>query len=86
MEKYATVSTAFDAKSIREKLTLLKTRYEHVCLALQDKEAPRKVQSIRRLEREFLFLDIKRLEKMLSETQTPKANTLRSFLHIRRHA
>ena len=86
MEKYATVSTAFDAKSIHEKLTLLKARYERVSQSLTDKNAPRKLQSIRRLEREFLFLDIKRLEKMLAPTHTPKESVFRSFFHIRRHA
>lgn len=84
MEQYTTASAMFTVQNLREKLDRLKERYEHVCRDLADKTEPKNVQSIRRLEREFLMFDIKRIEKMLSQTRILKESNHRAFMSIKR--
>ncbi len=83
MEKYATASAMFTVQDLREKLDRLKTRYEHVSSDLKNKNEAKNVQSIRRLEREFLMLDIKRLEKMVSQAERPTVRRHHFFMGIR---
>lgn len=84
MEKYATASAMFTVKNLREKLDRLKVRYEHVSTDLKNKNEPKNVQSIRRLEREFLILDIKRIEKMIAQAQTQAGRYHQLFVNIKR--
>ena len=84
MEKYATASAMFTVQNLREKLDRLKVRYEHVSADLKNKSEPKNVQSIRRLEREFLMLDIKRIEKMIAQSQTPAGRYHQLFINIKR--
>lgn len=84
MEKYATASAMFTVQDLREKLNRLSERYEHVSSDLKNKNEPKNVQSIRRLEREFLMHDIKRLEKMIKEAEKPNERYHRLFMNIRR--
>ena len=84
MEKYASASAMFTVQDLREKLNRLSERYEHVSSVLKNKNEPKNVQSIRRLEREFLMHDIKRLEKMIKEAEKPSERYHRLFVNIRR--
>ena len=84
MEKYASASAMFTVQDLREKLKSLSERYEHDSIDLKNKNEPKNVQSIRRLEREFLMHDIKRLEKMIKEAEKPSERYHRLFVNIRR--
>ncbi|MNL73932.1 hypothetical protein D3C87_1994710 [compost metagenome] len=84
MEKYATASAMFTVQDLREKLDRLSDRYEHVSRDLKNKSEPKNVQSIRRLEREFLMHDIQRIEKMISQAQKPNERHHRLFVNIKR--
>ena len=84
MEKYASASAMFTVQDLREKLNRLSERYEHISSDLKNKNEPKNVQSIRRLEREFLMHDIKRLEKMIKEAEKPSERYHRLFVNIRR--
>ena len=84
MEKYASASAMFTVQDLREKLNRLSERYEHVSSDLKNKNEPKNVQSIRRLEREFLMHDIMRLEKMIKEAEKPSERYHRLFVNIRR--
>lgn len=83
MEKYATASAMFTVQDLREKLDRLSKRYEHVSSDLQNKNEPKNVQSIRRLEREFLMHDIKRIEKLIAQAQKPSERYHRLFMNIK---
>jgi len=83
MEKYATASAMFTVQDLREKLDRLSERYEHVSRDLKNKNEPKNVQSIRRLEREFLMHDIKRIEKMIAQAQKPSERYHRLFMNIK---
>ena len=92
MEKYASASAMFTVQDLREKLNRLSERYEHVSSDLKNKNEPKNVQSIRRLEREFLMHDINRRvtflitanEKMIKEAEKPSERYHRLFVNIRR--
>ncbi|MNH50226.1 hypothetical protein D3C87_1746170 [compost metagenome] len=84
MEKCATASAMFTVQDLREKLDRLKKRYEHVSGDLKNKNEPKNVQSIRRLEREFLMFDIKRLEKMIAQDEAAKERHGWLFTFVKR--
>lgn len=84
MEKYATASAMFTVQNLREKLDRLNTRYEHVSRDLKNKNEAKNVQSIRKLEREFLKFDIRRIKKLIDEANTLHDDTHRPFMAILR--
>lgn len=70
MIKSSTTLTTLGVQKLLENFNYLKARYEHIRQDLKDTTISSSILSIKRLEREFLIFDMRKIKKSLAAIHT----------------